>query len=135
MWNISRFVLTNIADANWEQIPDLSTRDQEIIRDLKKTVLEVTDDIERFSLYLAGEKAYHYIWGELADKVLEESKEILNGEDEVAKFSRQYVLKECLVASLKMLHPFMPFVTETVWQNAPTEIKDHNILMVAKWPG
>ncbi len=135
VWNISRFVLTNIADANWEQIPDLSTRDQEIIRDLKKTVLEVTDDIERFSLYLAGEKAYHYIWGELADKVLEESKEILNGEDEVAKFSRQYVLKECLVASLKMLHPFMPFVTETVWQNAPTEIKDHNILMVAKWPG
>ncbi len=134
IWNISRFVLTNISDANWDQVPELSDRDQEIIRDLKKTVIEVTDDIERFSLYLAGEKAYHYIWGELADKVLEESKEILSSDNEQVKFARQYVLKECLVASLKMLHPFMPFVTETIWQELPTELKDHEILMVAKWP-
>lgn len=134
VWNISRFILTNIADADWEQTPELSERDGEIIRDLKKSIAEVTNDIEKFSLYLAAEKAYHYIWHELADKVLEESKPILNGDDQVAKYARQYILKECLVASLKMLHPFMPFVTETIWQELPKEIKDHDILMVAKWP-
>jgi valyl-tRNA synthetase len=134
VWNISRFVLTNIADANWEQVPELSERDGEIIRDLKLTIAEVTGDIEKFSLYLGAEKAYHYIWHELADKVLEESKPILSGDDATAKYARQYVLKECLVASLKMLHPFMPYVTETIWQNVPTTLKDHEILMVAKWP-
>lgn len=134
IWNISRFVLSNIADADWEQTPELSHRDQEIIRDLKVTVTEVTEDIERFSLYLAGEKAYHYIWHELADKVLEESKPILAGENAQEKYARQYVLKECLVTSLKMLHPFMPFVTETIWQNIPEAVKDHKILMVSKWP-
>ncbi len=134
VWNISRFVLTNIADADWSQVPELNARDEEIIRDLKQTVSEVTDDIERFSLYLGAEKAYHYIWHELADKVLEESKPILSGDNLTEKYARQYVLKECLVTSLKMLHPFMPFVTETVWQHLPTEIKDTELLMVAKWP-
>jgi valyl-tRNA synthetase len=134
VWNISRFVLSNIADADWSQTPELSQRDEEILVDLRKNIAEVTADIEKFSLYLGAEKAYHYIWHELADKVLEESKPILNGDDAVAKYGRQYVLKECLVASLKILHPFMPFVTETIWQHAPADIKDSELLMVTKWP-
>lgn len=134
IWNISRFVLTSIADADWNQTPELSKRDEEIIAQLKISVNEVTENIEKFNLYLAGEKAYHYVWHELADNILEESKPIISGEDKEAKLARQYVLKECLVASIKMLHPFMPFVTETIWQNAPKEIKDQDILMVAKWP-
>jgi valyl-tRNA synthetase len=134
VWNISRFVLTNIADAEWSSEPVLSGRDTEILIELQSVVTEVTTDIEKFNLYLAAEKAYHYIWHELADKVLEESKPIINGEDADIKAARQYVLKECLVTSLKLLHPFMPFVTETVWQHAPKEIKDQDILMVAKWP-
>lgn len=134
VWNISRFVLSNIADADWDQTPTLSARDEEILINLRSNIAEITADIEKFSLYLAAEKAYHYIWYELADQVLEESKLILAGEDAEAKFSRQYVLKECLIASLKILHPFMPFVTETIWQNAPAAIKDHRLLMVAKWP-
>jgi len=134
LWNISRFVLTSIADADWSQTPVLSPRDEEILAGLKKNVAEVTADIEKFSLYLAADKAYHYVWHELADIILEESKVIISGEDAKAKYARQYVLKECLVASLKTLHPFMPFITESIWQNAPAEIKDQKILMVAKWP-
>jgi valyl-tRNA synthetase len=134
IWNISRFVLSNIADASWDNELKLSSRDEEILAELRKNIVEITEDIEKFSLYLAAEKAYHYIWHELADKVLEESKPILSGEDADTKFARQYVLKECLVASLKMLHPFMPFVTETIWQHTPDAIKDQKILMVAKWP-
>ncbi|MCA9362268.1 class I tRNA ligase family protein, partial [Candidatus Kaiserbacteria bacterium] len=134
LWNISRFVLTSIADADWEQELQLSERDEEILKELRMKIAEVSEDIEKFSLYLAAEKAYHYVWHDLADKVLEESKPILNGADTAVRFARQYVLKECLVASLKMLHPFMPFVTETVWQHAPEAIKDQKLLMVAKWP-
>lgn len=134
VWNISRFVLTSIADADWSQTPELTTTDKEILATLQAKTTEVSDDIEKFSLYLAAEKVYHYVWHDLADKVLEESKPIIGGDDQVAKFARQYVLKECLVTSLKILHPFMPFMTETVWQNLPKAIKDRDMLMVAKWP-
>lgn len=134
IWNISRFTLTSIEDADWDQEPTLSDRDSQILEELKATVTEVSGDIEKFSLYLGAEKAYHYVWHELADKILEESKPIIQGEDATAKFARQYVLKECLITSLKMLHPFMPFITETIWQNCPAEIKDRDILMVSKWP-
>ncbi|MEY3784507.1 MAG: valyl-tRNA synthetase, valyl-tRNA synthetase [Candidatus Parcubacteria bacterium] len=134
IWNISRFVLTHTIDTNLSTSPTLSARDQEIISDLKIVVTEVSNEIDRFNLYLAGEKAYHYIWHELADKILEESKPILTGADAAAKLARQYVLNECLTTSLKLLHPFMPFVTETVWQNLPAKMKDQDLLMVAKWP-
>lgn len=134
LWNISRFTLTSIDGADWNKKPTLSERDQEILTELKAVVSAVSTDIEKFSLYLSAEKAYHYVWHELADKILEESKLIIAGEDATAKFARQYVLKECLVTSLKILHPFMPFITETIWQELPKSLKDREILMVAKWP-
>ncbi|MBX2866694.1 valine--tRNA ligase [Candidatus Kaiserbacteria bacterium] len=132
LWNITRFILTNIEEV--PQKPDtLGAEDQEILDNLQTMVREVSGDIDKFQLYLAAEKAYHYVWHELADKILEESKPILNGEDTDAKNARQYVLYECLTTSLKILHPFMPFVTETIWQHLPE--KDSEMLMVAKWPG
>lgn len=134
LWNISRFTLGSIDGADWGKDPQLSERDEEILKELSTIVSEVSNDIEKFSLYLAAEKSYHYVWHELADKILEESKPILAGDDAEAKLARQFVLKECLVTSLKLLHPFMPFVTEAIWQELPKELKDHNILMVAKWP-
>jgi valyl-tRNA synthetase len=134
MWNISRFVLTNVADAELHTAPQYSQRDQEIREGLRAIVAEVSGEIERFNLYLAAEKAYHYVWHELADVILEESKEILNGEDANVKQARQAVLAECLTTSLKLLHPFMPFVTEAVWQELPEELRDAEFLMVAKWP-
>ncbi|MCA9360673.1 valine--tRNA ligase [Candidatus Kaiserbacteria bacterium] len=134
LWNISRFILTSTEDADWAKEPKYSDADKKILETLQNTVKEVSDDIDKFSLYLSAEKAYHYVWHDLADVVLEESKPIISGDDTEAKNARQHVLKECLVTSLKILHPFMPFVTEAVWQNLPKEMKDHEILMVAKWP-
>lgn len=134
VWNISRFVLTHTIETDMNTAPEYSARDTEILISLKNTVAEVSAEIDKFNLYLAGEKAYHYIWGELAAVVLEESKPILAGEDAAAKLARQHVLIECLTTSLKLLHPFMPYVTETIWQQLPETFKSSELLMVAKWP-
>lgn len=135
LWNISRFILTNVSDHDPSQEVVLSVRDQEILGTLTSTVAEISADIEKFNLYLAGEKAYHYVWHELADIILEESKPILNGEDTHAKAARQRALLECLRTSLKILHPFMPFVTEAIWQHMPEAYKNgEEMLIVASWP-
>ena len=134
IWNISRFILTHTSDFDTGMQVSYSDRDKEILQDLHAAVADATGEIEKFNLYLAGEKSYHYIWHELADKVLEESKEILQGEDVAARQARQAVLTECLVTSLKLLHPFMPFVTETIWQELPSHMRDADMLMIAKWP-
>ena len=134
IWNISRFTLTNIADADWQTAPQYSARDEEILATLRATVADITGEIEKFNLYLAGEKAYHYIWHEFADVVIEESKAILNGDDAVAKNARQHVLRECFITSLKLLHPFMPYVTEAVWQHLPPTLQEREQLMIASWP-
>ncbi len=134
LWNISRFILSNTSDFNVDTEVKLSERDLEILSEFNRVSADVADEIEKFSLYLAAEKAYHYVWDELAAKVLEESKPILNGEDTEAKLARQKVLLECLTGSLKILHPFMPFVTEAVWQRLPEEMKESEFLLVAKWP-
>lgn len=132
VWNIARFTLTHTIDADVSVRPELPTRDAEILAALDATVREITDDIEAYRLYLAAEKAYHYVWHELADKILEESKDILGGDDVAARAARQYTLYTCLTTSLKLLHPFMPFVTEAIWQLLPQ--KDADMLIVAPWP-
>jgi valyl-tRNA synthetase len=136
MWNIARFVLTHTEHYDQDAKRVLSTRDTKILAELSTAVVVVNKHIEQFRLDLAAESAYHYVWDELADKILEESKEILNGADEPTKLSRQYVLRECLITSLKLLHPFMPFVTEAIWQQLPKNIQgdEREILMVAEWP-
>ncbi len=134
LWNISRFILSNIGDGT-PQVA-LSERDKEILAELTAAYADVERDIEKYHLYLAAEKAYHYVWHELADKVLEESKPILAGDDAIARNARAYVLKTCLITILKILHPFMPYVTEAIWQNLPEHVRagERNILMVAQWP-
>ncbi len=134
IWNISRFILTHTADMDAAALTTPSTRDTEILETLKATVADVDAEIAKFNLYLAGEKAYHYVWHELADKVLEESKDILTGTDTAARAARQAVLTECLATSLKLLHPFMPFVTEAIWQELPPHMKDQDMLIVSRWP-
>ncbi|PCI30807.1 valine--tRNA ligase [Candidatus Kaiserbacteria bacterium] len=129
LWNVTRFVLTETLDADLSEKPELSDSDKEILNRLNEVVEDVTGDLENYRYHLASEKMYHYIWHEFADKVLEESKEILTTD---GKKSRQWVLYELLTTSLKMLHPFMPFVTEEIWQSLPQ--KETEILMVAKWP-
>ncbi|MBI4086983.1 valine--tRNA ligase [Candidatus Kaiserbacteria bacterium] len=135
LWNIARFILSNTVNTSFEKPSLLPSEDEAILKNLDAIVAEVTKDVEEYRLYMAAEKAYHYVWHELADNVLEASKPILSGTDEDAKAARQYTLGVALVTSLKLLHPFMPFVTETIWQNLPGQMRDADMLMTARWPG
>ena len=134
IWNITRFILTHTSDYDPTKPANYSPRDLEILAGIQTAVADTTSEIEKFNLYLAGEKSYHYIWHELADNILEESKEILQSADASVRHARQAVLATCLTTSLKLIHPFMPYVTEAIWQELPNELKDQKILMVAKWP-
>ncbi|MDA8596879.1 valine--tRNA ligase [Candidatus Pacebacteria bacterium] len=133
LWNITRFTLNGLEGYDFST-QTLSTRDEEILQQLNEVTAQATQQMENWRYDIASEQIYHYVWHELADKILEESKDILSGEDATAKAARQHVLSECLTTSLKLLHPFMPFVTETIWQELPSELKDQEILMVAAWP-
>lgn len=129
LWNITRFVLENNCDGIKEA--DLTDEDKALLKELDDTVKDITDDMENYRFHLATEKIYHYIWDRFASQIIEESKLILKSDDVSAKNSRQITLLKILNTSLKILHPFMPFVTEEIWQTINTENK---ILMVEKWP-
>jgi valyl-tRNA synthetase len=132
IWNASRFVVSNLQDTNLTEKPTLTTRDEEILAELDETVKDVTKDIENYRLYLAAEKLYHYFWHTFADIIIEESKSRLQSDDEKDKQAAQWMLYTVLTTSLKLLHPFMPFITEEVWSNVPGH--ENDILMVEKWP-
>ncbi len=133
LWNITRFVLDATND-----IPEnvvYTVADAGNIQDvLEKHIEAITKHIVDDRFDIASEKLYHFVWDYFASELIEESKPLLQSEDLAIKTSRQRLLQEYLVASLKLLHPFMPFVTETIWQELPTNMKDCDILMVAKWP-
>jgi valyl-tRNA synthetase len=132
VWNITRFVLSGVENFDIESKPELTEKDQKSLDDLQAVVKEVTADIDDFRFYLASEKIYHYIWHTFADIIIEESKTALNGSDEVAKKSIQYTLYQILITSLKLLHPFMPFVTEEIWASLPH--RDKKMLLIEEWP-
>ncbi len=150
LWNIARFVLENAGkelasefsegrktrpsgtEPSVEETPALVPADIAHLNALNTLTAEVTEDFENYRIYLAAEKLYHYAWHELADKILEESKPIFAGDDAAAKTSRAQLLLLLLDRTLRLLHPFMPFVTEEIWQSLPT--KDADYLMVARWP-
>lgn len=128
LWNITRYVLTETEDA--KDAP-LTETDATIREELTALAKDVTRDINEHRIYMAAEKLYHFAWHRLADELIEESKTIFAGEDEVAKASRKVLLRSLLTDILKLLHPFMPFVTEEIWKSVRT--KD-TLLMVEKWP-
>ena len=88
--------------------------------------------MEEYKFYLVGEKIYQYTWSRFADIIIEESKEIFQNGTDADKNSRAQFLLSTLTQILKILHPFMPFVTEEIWGIIPTENK--KLLMVEKWP-
>lgn len=132
LWNITRFVLDNTAD-----YPQNSphTKEDQAFEDthIYPFVTEVTQMMENDRFDLASEKIYHFIWDHFASQVIEESKPLLEQGGEV-RASRQRMLLHYLVTSVKILHPYMPFVTETIWQELPKDIKDAEVLMASKWP-
>lgn len=134
LWNISRFVLENTEDSDWSAAPSYSDDQQKRLDELHALVSEVTNDLNNYRLYLAGEKLYHYVWHTFADEILEASKNTLNGDDVDARTATQHFLMEILTTSLRLLHPFMPFVTEEIWEDIPEARRDNKLLMVASWP-
>lgn len=129
LWNIARFVLENTegVDLNADYVAaDISLRDE-----LAAIIEDCTKDMEEFRVYMAAEKIYHYTWDRFAAEILEDSKKIFAGEDTTAIVSRKAVLRALLRDVLKILHPFMPFVTEEIWQSLPEK---QSMLMIAPWP-
>ena len=114
LWNVARFVLSQ--ERTGEMRADLKA-------EFDALIVGVTNDIEEFRTYMAAEKLYHYVWHRFADEIIEESK----NKDEYGA-TLYYILEN----SLKLLHPFMPFVTEEIYQSMP--IKDSKFLMVAPLP-
>jgi len=132
IWNITRFVLTSNESFDGNK-PDLLTKeDLDIISELDDLVKDVTKDMDEYRFYLAAEKLYHYVWHSFADKIIESSKEKLKSEDLAVVKSTQYTLLYLLKTSLKLLHPFMPFITEEIWSHIKNS--EENLLMVTKWP-
>ncbi len=133
LWNIARFVLMSLPDdAQTILTSDLTAEDQKKHVELAEIIKDVTSDMEEYRFYMAAEKIYHYAWHTFADKIIEESKANLASEDLVIKQSAQRMLFEILVTSLKLLHPFMPFVTEEIYSKLP--IPDKKLLIVENWP-
>ena len=132
VWNITRFVLTSLEGFDINSQVTLTDNDQKILSELRETVADITEDMNNFRFYLASEKIYHYIWHNFADIIIEESKNAISGNDELIKKSKQHTLYQILVTTLKVLHPFMPFVTEEIWRDIPTT--DKKLLMIETWP-
>ena len=121
----------------------LAPEDEKILAELRIFVKSITEDMDNYRLYLAAEKIYHYIWHTFADKIIEESKVKLVSENSDTKASAQKMLLEILTISLKLLHPFMPFVTEEIWSKLPVKDPEKSqsdlgaskkLLLVEEWP-
>ncbi len=131
IWNASRFVMMNLTVEDNHLPEALETEDKWILSKLNRVVKEVCDNMDSFELGVAAGKIYDFIWDDYCDWYIELTKPRLNGEDEAAKESAQRVLLYVLVEILKLLHPFMPFITEEIWQALPHE---GDALMMQSYP-
>lgn len=130
VWNATRFVLMSTEKFDPGGTSELAPQDAEIMRNFDAHVADITKEMEEKHYYLAAEKLYHYFWHTFADVILEESKPILSGTDEQARQSCMRALHAMLLAQLRMLHPFMPFVTEEIW----SLLGNTTLLMIEQWP-
>ena len=129
VYNISRFLLLNIKDFNIKK-PKLTLKDKKILKEFESVRKKITNHLDNFRFSLAAETLYHYLWHSFADKIVEEMKIRLreNKDRRAAEYVLIYIFKDCL----KMLHPFMPFLTEYLWQKLPFD--KNNPLIIEKWP-
>ncbi|MGC4379019.1 valine--tRNA ligase [Fictibacillus sp. Mic-4] len=134
IWNASRFALMNMDGMKAEEIDltgDLSLADKWILTRFNETVADVTRLIDAYEFGEVGRLLYNFIWDDLCDWYIEMAKLPLYGEDEAAKKSTRSVLAYVLDHTLRLLHPFMPFITEEIWQHLPHEGKS---ITVSSWP-
>ncbi len=133
LWNASRFVIMGLENTELTLTGDekLTLADQWILSRLSAVTSEITASLDKFELGLAANKIYEFTWNEYCDWYIELAKKRLYGEDQVAKETVQKVLVKVLKDILRLLHPFMPFITEEIWSNIPGT---QTMLVRDQWP-
>ena len=131
IWNASRYVMMNLTIDHVQLPEQLELEDKWVLSKLNTLIREVTDNMEAYELGVASAKIYDFIWDTYCDWYIELTKARLYGEDEEAKLAAQNVLCYVLLRVLELLHPFMPFITEEIWQALPHE---GDFLIRAQWP-
>ena len=131
IWNASRYVMMNLTIDQVELPEKLELEDKWVLSKLNTLIREVTDNMEAYELGVASAKIYDFIWDTYCDWYIELTKTRLYGEDEEAKLAAQNVLCYVLLRVLELLHPFMPFITEEIWQALPHQ---GDYLIRAQWP-
>ncbi len=131
LWNASRFVMMNLSIEKNELPETLTLEDRWILSKFNRLAKEVCDNIDSYELGVAASKIYDFIWDDFCDWYIELSKTRLYGEDEAAKINAQKVLLYVLTELLKILHPFMPYITEEIFQALP---HDGEVIMTQAYP-
>ena len=135
IWNASRFVMMNLTIDHVELPEQLELEDKWVLSKLNTLVKEVTDNMDAFEIGVASAKVYDFIWDTYCDWFIELCKARLTGDDERSKVNAQNVLCYVLIETLKLLHPFMPFITEEIYQALPhTAEEKGEFIMLQKWP-
>ena len=133
IWNAARFTLMNleITENKLPDIKDLQLEDKWILSKYNKLVLEVTNNLDKFELGIAVSKLYDFLWSNFCDWYIELVKPRLFDKENPTRKTAEYVLSYVLSNSMKLLHPFMPFITEEIWQHLP---HDGESIMISKFP-
>ena len=134
LWNASRYVMMNLGEDAKNELPEISKleiADKWVLSKLNNLIAEVTENLEKYELGIAVQKVYDFIWDTYCDWYIELTKARLYSEDADRKQTAIQVLVYVLDQTLRLLHPFMPFITEEIWQSLPHE---GEALIVAKWP-
>lgn len=135
VWNISRFILMNLENSKLQlKNQKFSDQDKKDLARLEEVEQQTTKYLDNLQFSQAGELLYDFVWHEFADIMIEEAKPRLQSDLEEDCLAARAKLVLMLVSILKMLHPFVPFVTETVWQKIPKEYKDSENIISASWP-
>lgn len=132
IWNASKFVMMNLEGFDPSQKPAFTSDDKKTLKELGRLIKDATKDMENYRFYSAGEKIYHYFWHTFADKIIEGTKPRLKSDDKNDRSASQHLLLEILKTNLKLLHPFMPFITEEIYQKLP--VGEKKLLMIEEWP-
>ena len=133
LWNIHRFIQMSAGGSTSSPHKlQYSAADKKILSGLKKLTKKTTKYLEYYKFHHAADLLYHYTWHTFADKIIEEVKPRLQSKDTKEQTAAYALLLEIHTALLKLLHPFMPFITEALWQSLPH--KNKSLLMIEEWP-
>ena len=133
IWNATRFIMMNMEKADFTNVKlsDLTIADRWILSKVNTLAKEMTDNMEKFELGIAVSKVYDFIWDEFCDWYIEMVKPRLYNDEDETKAAALWTLKTVLIQALKLLHPYMPFITEEIFCNIQDEEES---IMISKWP-